>query len=203
MKTEFVIVREGMGGFVNPPGHAEHSYSVREFNVHGSRREYSSMSLAYAAGDETPWVPEHIKERCRRLLQKHPGEYIEEWERTVYSYFKTCYQDVERLEYGKPGTLIYPVPYYKLKPLLKQEGGETPKYTREYLDAENGPRRKWNEEEIERAKRIAVPENHLAYVFIRKFFPEAKPRLDLIENPPDDYGKKGGECGPNGGRLRK
>ena len=193
MHTKFIVVcgkDKGMGGFMNPPGHAEHTYSVIEVNVSGPNREQGSMSLSYAASDETPLVPAHVKADCKRILAAHPGEYTDAWERRCYPYWKNCYRDAERLEYGKPGTLIFPVPYYKLKPLMKQNTvGQIGQYSEEYLATQNAERTAHNDAEIARAAAIATPENHSAYLFIRSFFPDAKPRLDLIANPPDDYGK--------------
>lgn len=91
MKTRYTIVHEGMGGFLNPPGHAEHSYSVREYNVHGPRREHGSSSLSYAAANAEAWGHPGIARAAARKLAEMPGTFTPEWEREVYAYFRNCY----------------------------------------------------------------------------------------------------------------
>lgn len=136
METRFVIAHEGMGNFLCPPGHASHSYSVREYNVHGRSREQGSMSLEYAATCE--YAPEHIREAVKRKLAELPGTFTPEWEREVYQYFKHCYspdgltRDVTKCEIVR---------------------GETPQQR---------------------------PDWHLGYLCVRKYFPDAKPNLELI-----------------------
>jgi len=44
--------------------------------------------------------------------------------------------------------------------------------------------------EVSKAVRSGKPEHHLAYLLVKKCYPEAKPRLDLIKNPPT-WGKGG------------
>lgn len=110
---------------------------------------------------------------------------VRAWIESTYRHFKHCYADVERPEYGKPGTLIYPVPDYKLKAIVGQQySGETGKYSQQYLDAANEAVRIFNDGERTRAAAIAVPENHQAVRVIRRFYPEYQPEMDLISAPP-------------------
>lgn len=89
MKTRYVIVNKGMGGFLNPPGHAEHNFSVREYDVHG--QEEGSSSLSYAAQHAAEWGHPGIARAAQRKLAAHPGTFTSEWEREVYAYFANCY----------------------------------------------------------------------------------------------------------------
>lgn len=83
------IRKQGMGGFLNPPGHADREYAVEEYD---GTELIGAMSLSYAAGTGTgTWVPEDIKTRCRKLLAEMPGTYTDAWEREVYTYFAHCY----------------------------------------------------------------------------------------------------------------
>lgn len=141
MTTFMIVTGKGMGGFLNPPGHAEHTQSVHEYE---RGRDRGSMSLSYAAGDETTWVPADFKARCKQALADNPGQFTDEWERVVYSYFRNCYSP---------------------------DG-----VTRNTSNATIG-------------KNVSLPaEWHLAYMHVRHYFPDAKPRLDLIADLPKDYG---------------
>ena len=142
MKTRYVIVNEGMGGFLNPPGHAEHAYSVREYNVHGPEREQSSISLSYAAQHAIEWGHPGIARAAASKLAEQPGTFTPEWDRECYAYFANCYApDGVTRDVGK----------------CEIRSGQTPALN---------------------------PEWHLAYLHVRSFFPDARPNIALIENPP-------------------
>ncbi|MEK5036158.1 hypothetical protein MKY96_32435, partial [Paenibacillus sp. FSL R7-0302] len=85
--TKFVIVNSGAAGFLNPPGHAEHNYSVRELSR--NNKEISSESLSSALINDS--IPEDIKNRAKMLLERFPGDFTEEWEHSVYNYFRCAY----------------------------------------------------------------------------------------------------------------
>ena len=63
MNDKYYIKNEGMGGFLNPPLHAEHSYSVESYN------RDTSMSLSYALTCD--YIPSNIQEKARSLLKKY------------------------------------------------------------------------------------------------------------------------------------
>ncbi len=133
----YKIVSTGMGGFMNPPGHAEHSYHVQE----GLGRNAGSMSLSYALTSD--YVPTAIKTQARQLLDANPGTYTPEWEESCYAYWRNCWSpDGSELSSDK---------------LIISSTGD--------------------------------PERHGAYLHIKEYFSDAKPRLDLIANPPV-WGKK-------------
>lgn len=80
------IANLGMGGFLNPPNDAEHTFSYQE----GPRRDpFTMMSLRSALKES--WVDETIKSKIRRLLIEHAPQFTAEWEQQVYAYFKHCY----------------------------------------------------------------------------------------------------------------
>jgi len=82
----FRIVNSGMGGLLNPPGDAEHNWSIQTFGRHGNGDEYS---LRYAL--KSDYIPEHIKQQIRDLFAANPPQLTEEWVRDCYKYFKNCY----------------------------------------------------------------------------------------------------------------
>ena len=110
------------------------------------------------------------------------------WIIGTYMHFHHCYQDVERPEYGRPGTLIFPVPSYKLKTpkQFKVTPGATPEEMaklQEAMDAELAAVNAHNEAERLRAERVATPENHKAVLIIRRYYPDYQPEQELIDNP--------------------
>ena len=81
----FRIVNSGMGGFLNPPGDAEHDWSVETFGRDGK----GGASLRYAL--KSNYTPENIKQQIRDLIAANPPQLTEEWVRDCYKYFRNCY----------------------------------------------------------------------------------------------------------------
>ena len=101
------------------------------------------------------------------------------WIRDSYRHLNKCYRDEERPEYGRAGTLIFPLPHYKLKKFYDEE-----RFNDDYRAKERAAVDAHNAQEFDRANAIATPENHRAVLKIRKFYPEYQPEQDLIDNPP-------------------
>lgn len=74
------IESEGMGGFLNPPGDAEHFYSVRDID----RGNTSYMSLRYAL--TVSWLTVSEKERIEKVLAEHQGHITPDWIQFVHDY---------------------------------------------------------------------------------------------------------------------
>lgn len=197
----------GNGCFGDPPGYP--SYFTRSVYTQygnsprrGVEEVISCDGKLYTTRHSKDWngckdwdeVYAKYQKRLRSIWLPPPEDHprVQAWEAAVYQHMSHCYVDVERPEYNRPGTLVFPVPDYKLKPILKQEyvkvGGEDrPHWSDEYLEAENHARRQFNADEINRAAAIAIPENHKAVIAIREFYPEHKPILawiDGTEQPP-------------------
>ena len=84
-----IIKTSGMGGFLNPPTHPEHTQHV-QFDRRGS-----SCSLSYAA--ECDYINPSDREQARAILdawQPLPIEHADvvAWIRQVLGYFRSCYQ---------------------------------------------------------------------------------------------------------------
>lgn len=80
----------GMGGFLNPPTHPEHSQGV--YSVYG---DTFAMSLSGAADAE--WLNDETRSRARRILKawKRPpieSDEVQDWICNVMGYFKGCYK---------------------------------------------------------------------------------------------------------------
>lgn len=79
--NNYEIRKDGMGGFLNPPGDPEHFYHVHGYHV--------DMSLSAALTDSD--VPEGIKAAIRDLYAQNTSENTAEWRSQVHSYFRHCY----------------------------------------------------------------------------------------------------------------
>jgi hypothetical protein len=83
--SRFYLVDSGMGGAFNPPGHAEHFFSIHE---QGNGEGYYSLTSAI----EKKWMPEEVKRVSREALKLNPGDVTSEaWIRQVYTHFRHCY----------------------------------------------------------------------------------------------------------------
>lgn len=101
------------------------------------------------------------------------------WIRATFQHLRHCYLDVERPEYGRPGTLIYPVPDYKLQTFT-----DDVRWSDEYRTAKRAEVAAFNRQERERAAGLATLDNHQAVCRIREVYPEfavgAEPLLATV-----------------------
>lgn len=145
---------------------------------------WDAMHAAYQKILHRIWKP---------LPMEH--ERVQMWMANVYRHFHHCYQDMERPDYNRPGTLIYPIPSYK-KELPRtfhasaNASDEEMTLLKLAMQAEMDRVRSLNDLEESRAKRIATPENHQAVLAIREFYPDYQPNLEWIANPPKSMGQE-------------
>ena len=137
--TNYYTESDGAGGFLNPPGDAEHNYSITGYR---GGHLVESVSLRYALENE--YYPRQVKHMARYTLKCNQGTLTDEWVKDVYKYFAHCYSKdgINRnvndcLTFGKF----------------------------------------WNNAEKESEQ---PAEYHLAYLFIKSFFPEYPVRRDLM-----------------------
>ena len=93
-KEKGKIVNKGMGGFLCPPGHPDHSYSMQ---TDLRRREWNrgSMSLSFAATCE--WLDDATRQAAGVALVgwERPAigsGRVQEWIGQVLGYFRGCYK---------------------------------------------------------------------------------------------------------------
>ena len=181
----------GMGCAGNPPGYP--SYFLHAvYDRLGYTPRTAPDCVIDLPGDDYPFPfvvhheksGEELKDTLRRLWNPLPldHERTRLWIFSTYKHHQHCYRDEERPEFGRPGTLIYPVPDYNLK-----RYHEDPRFSEEYRTAAMAEIEAFNKQERDRAKRIATPDNHQAVVIIRRFYPEYQPELELIDNPPAQH----------------
>jgi len=93
MKTKGHIIREGMGGFLNPPTHPEYTWSV-ETDLRRRPENRDQMSLQSAVDCE--WLDPATRTVAKRLLSswhRPPLESVHDWVLQVLGYFHDCYAD--------------------------------------------------------------------------------------------------------------
>jgi hypothetical protein len=88
------IVNRGMGGFLNPPGHPERSFSV-ETDLQGRPENRGGLSLSSAI--ECEWLSLETRSAAARVLKEWSrpwigAEDVQAWILQVLGYFKNCYQ---------------------------------------------------------------------------------------------------------------
>lgn len=142
----YVISRDGhgMGGFLCPPGHWNHEYTLTGYDGGRLKRDPDSLcGIEYALTDEAG-ASDAIKARVRKIIADATLVDSDMWERSVYGYFRNSYspEDMNR------------------------------NVSRAIIDPAN----------------TITPDRHLAVLCIREYFPDHKPRLDLIADPGHGYG---------------
>lgn len=91
MKENGSIVRGGMGGFLNPPGHPEH-----DWHVESGAGWRSSASLSHAV--ETEYLSDELRREAAAKLAEWDADKLPldapevvAWVRSVLGYFANCY----------------------------------------------------------------------------------------------------------------
>lgn len=84
------IENSGQGGFLNPPGHPEHSFCVH--SVYGDTFWLSLSTAAY----DSDWLNCETIGKARGILKrwernKKPLNEIQDWIYKIMGYFNTCY----------------------------------------------------------------------------------------------------------------
>jgi len=151
----------GCGCFLEPPGHP--SYFVRP--VYTQYGNHPSKGPGYFIDGKGTDSWEEVAKlygttKYPKLPLDHPR--TRAWIKCLYGHFQHCYQPSwAPLEFGKPGTIIYPVQDWDEKSVAAVKEHGAPK-----------------------------PEEHSAVLSIRKHYPDYQPEPDLIAGP-SSYGKMG------------
>lgn len=199
MITAVVTAKNARSGcYGDPPNYPTYFYGV-ETDLRRKPWNRGSMSISYAASDEVTYLPPLVKKRCVELLaeweknklpESHPR--VQAWEQATYAHMAHCYNDASQLvvpfEYGKPGTIIYPITEFWRTHYGLRVFQDDPRFSEEWRTAELESIRLNNEKIMELIRAVCVPENHRAVQFIRRYYPEHQPRLDWIEKTPENPG---------------
>jgi len=214
----FRIVRtgQGMGGFLCPPGHPNHVYEVRGYwprngravNV-GTRNRGNGAdsygSLDSVLGSERGMYPDAVVAQAQRIMDRAELTCSEDWVRSVYGYFRNSYSPdgVNRNVSDAVSTSGYTcacgehsysrgVLQLHINQVLKAMLRLRKRWTRALETAPAGPHHL--------VTLTPPPEHHLGYLLVREYFPDHKPRLDLIAGTGSGYGSR--ECAKCGKQVQ-
>lgn len=143
MRTYRIAKDSGTGGFMCPPGHWNHTYSLNEYSS-PQGRVVQGISVIECALAEDAEVAPAIVATVQRIMANATLVESEAWVRNVYGYFKSMYAP---------------------------ESGDR-NVSKAISDRTNA----------------LPPERHLATLYIREYFPDHKPRVDLILDPGKGFG---------------
>jgi hypothetical protein len=129
------------------------------------------------------WKPLHIGHERVRL-----------WMQQQYIHFQRCYRDHDKPEYGRPGTLIWPITSFDLISVAnvsedvreRDKDYDPSKTVEQIIWWRQAAVKRQHDAYIESKRHLAVPDNHLAVLSIREFYPEHMPILEWIKKPPMD-----------------
>lgn len=135
------------------------------------RNPHTISSVDSAASEESAeYLPTEIVRQARRLLSTAQLIRSELWERQIYSYFKNCYSP-DGIERRADRLLIVGMPWYVDK------GSRYSSLNK-------------SDEKLSATDPRVTPEHHAAFLLVKSYFPEAEPRLDLIQDASGGYGQK-------------
>ena len=195
----------GNGCFLDPPGFP--SYFTRSvYTRHGNNprkgpEEVISVSEQVVEGAdgafrvtrsdkdwrrEDTWdtVQARYQGRLRRLYRPLPFEHprVQAWVAHLFQYFNHCYTDdagkVAPPEYGRPGLLVYPLPYYKLRHFT-----DDPRFSGEWRAKEMAAVEQANADLEWAAREVAVFDNHRAVRHVREVYPDFGPDYSCTVEP--------------------
>lgn len=182
---------QGSGGFLAPPGHPSHFYSVEGY-WGGRIKPVNGPDLIAGIGflikNEYGDVPAELKARAQQIMDSAVLVYSEKWIRNVYGYFRNSYSSD-----GTDRNVSHAISSGKLHCHCGQEF-----WNRKGLDYHLDKSGIGQSDHYEVAVPLPPAEHHLGYLMVREYFPEHTPRLDLIKDPGSDYGShKCPKCGKN------
>ena len=173
IKEGWHVGSPGMGCFLDAPGFPSY-YLQPVYDARGNTPRGAPGAVlrgtdgAYHVVDTLRGRDALLRSLYLPLPVDHPR--VQAWIGEVARHMAHCYADVERPEYGRPGTLIFPVPAYKLRTFR-----DDPRWNDEYRAAARAEIEAYNKQEIEHAVRVATLDNHRAVLTIRKIYPDWTP----------------------------
>jgi hypothetical protein len=170
--TYHLSTHKGNGCFLEPPNHPRY-FTQSIYTGSGNSPRYG-LPQYYLNGNGYTEL-EDVDRLYKPLSLEH--ERTQEWIKYIMSYFNHCYMNPDKPANVSDNTIIYPVPYYKLKTFTDDE-----RFSDEWRAKEKASVTQANKEIEEQAKALAIPDNHQGVRFIRKYYPEFKPTDDLINN---------------------
>jgi hypothetical protein len=187
----------GNGCFLDPPGFP--TYFTRSlYNKRGDSPERGPQQVItldgthYVTQSATDWhggswedSRQRYDDRMMRLWIALPVEHVrvQAWMVAVHHHLRHCYiddaQTAEPFEYGRPATVIFPVPNYKLRAFR-----DDPRFSEEWRTSERAAIDAHNASVRERYAQVATVDNHSAVRLIRRFYAGYQPDFERAEAAP-------------------
>lgn len=100
-KEQGRIVMRGMGGFINPPLHPEHTQSVQ---IDLNRRADDRGGMCLSSAVDCDWLDDTTRSRAKSILQDWESNKpalespeVQDWIHQVLGYFRNCYAGPEEM----------------------------------------------------------------------------------------------------------
>ena len=171
--TTMRIVNRSSGSFLAPPGHPTLRYSIEAGPREGTQRYETSgpnliAGLDYALTNEYGDCPPAVVAEAKRIFAESTLVRSELWERGVYGYFRNCYSP-DGVDRNVSNCLIVG------QAERVDKGSQYDSLNRGDVVRADDPR--------------CTPEHHLGYLTVKQYFPEAKPRPELMLDGNGLYGQ--------------
>lgn len=99
------LTNQGMGGFLNPPTHPEHEWSIIEVNGRKNPENLEAQSLSGVIGEGSIWDGFTRGAAKAKLKNWQPlpidDPAVQDWIQQVLGYFRGCYANPELPEPGR------------------------------------------------------------------------------------------------------
>jgi len=181
--------RPGNGCAGDPPGfptyftrsvYTRHGNNPRK----GAEEVISYEGVLYVTRASTDWRPgegwddvyARYEARMRSLYKPLPFDHprVQAWIEATMTHMAHCYKDLDQVaepfEHGKPATIIYPVPDYKLRTFR-----DDPRFSEDWRVKEQAAVEAFNASRRAAYARVASVDNHAGVRAIRRFYPEYTP----------------------------
>lgn len=145
---------EGAGGFLNPPGHPEHSFSIET--------EGGCASLQYVVDNPSHFPAGAVGAARSKLSAWEAGEPDGDWVAQVLGYFRNCYRPTD----GSSGASDLIIPNNLRISTLEELDGLT------VIEAKD------TEDDVYHVDPMQNVDRHAGVAYIRKFYPGFVPTQD-------------------------
>jgi hypothetical protein len=180
----------GNGCYGDPPGYPTYftkSIYTQHGNTPGKEGQASTLLLGRVVQRNWEGHDAVVHPRLHKLWKPLPYDHprTRAWIESTYQHMAGCYQHENFMENGRMKTLCG---YPDFGEFAHKQFHDDPRLSDEWRATARAEVDSYNAAMEVLWTRYAVPENHRAYQFVHKFYPEHVPDLELIANPPKSAG---------------
>ena len=159
----------GNGCYLDPPGYP--TYFTRSvYTQHGNSPARGPQLILLGRVVDPGTGGFDLADRLKKLYKPLPIDHprVVAWITALYRYFHNCYRNP--CAGGENEMLIYPVPYHRLRSFV-----DDPRFSDNWREVEKISIALANRKLEAAAQPVAIPENHMAVIRIREFYPDYEP----------------------------